>query len=140
MALSADTTVSSGPVSVLQYPVKATTQIYNNALVMLVGGYLLPLADTSAGTFAGVAQANVLGLASDGLINCPVDPPSENHRYLVCPMTSPQATDLGKLAYGSSDCLVATSSSNAVIVGKIVQLISTATAGSVLVDTMNRVA
>ena len=97
MALSADTNLAFHAPGISDYPVKATSQIYKGSAVGLVSGYARAL--VAGDQFVGFALANVLGLASDGLVTVPV----QTHGYVTLSITSLAVTDIGKPIYASAD-------------------------------------
>ncbi len=141
-ALSGDRVDTLRPTAWVPIGVAASQQIYDGALTMVnSSGYLLPAADTASCTFAGAANQNVLGGATDGLVNCNVVPPGQSGPLaLYCANVT--AAYCGQLAYAVDDQTVALTGGviNHVLVGKIIGILTTGTAGMVIVDPSIRVA
>ena len=67
-ALAADRKTTYRDGIEVEFPVKASAQIYAGSMVMLGSdGYAIPGADTASCKFVGVALENVAGGATDGL-------------------------------------------------------------------------
>ena len=112
-----------------QVPVKATTQIWQGAMVGLLSSYAVPGGTSSSGPVQGVAQASALGLASDGLINV----------NLLCGLFSialdgthaPTIANVGFPVYASSDNTVSSAAADGPMAGVLVGF--EATTGKALV-------
>lgn len=115
-ALSADrNTKFIDELGVVSLPVKATTQIYLGSLVCLDStGYLIPAANTLGNIFAGVADENVLGGASNGDVYCRVR--VRGVHTLVG--ASLAVTDVGAMLYVTDDQTVSKTAAN-VPVGRL---------------------
>ena len=119
MALAADVNLVYGVQGINDLPVKASAQIYKGAAVGLSGGYARGL--VAADKFVGFALANVLGLASDGLVRVPV----QSIGLVTLTIASLAVTDNGALVYASADgtfTLTGTSNSH---IGRVHRWIAT---------------
>lgn len=135
-------------VEYIPYSVKASQQIYQGIMVMLIpsgtaGDELVPAADTSGGRVVGLSMQNVLGGATDGAVTCNVQPigAPDAGRYWELDATSPTvAAWVGQLVYVVDDHTVAlaATTTNDVVVGLCVRVTKTGTSGRVLVDTLQR--
>lgn len=128
-------------VSTVPYLVGASTRIYNVSAVCVntTTGYAFPGADTANFKYVGLANAeanNTNGSAGDQAV--PVIPPREGFQFIQFYATSPLQSWVGNKAYLISSDTVGITSSNSVLVGRIVAIITSGTSGMVLVDTMDR--
>lgn len=104
-------------------------------------GWLNMAADTSGFVYAGVAYESVdntvTGHTAGGL-TCKVRPPGNTpeDRYLVLDASSPSQSWVGSKVYFTDDHTVALSSTNSILAGRVVQLLSTGSGGKVVVDTL----
>jgi len=123
-------------VAYLVLPLKASTQFYRGGHVMLVGGYLTPCADTSGGTYAGrFLDPDVLTTsAADGTFSGKVTPPNMEP-YQQFTVSGADNTWNGTKVFFTNDYMVAQSSSNSVIAGRVVKELSSTV---VIVDTTQR--
>lgn len=130
--------LASNPGTMVSYPVAASTHIYQYTHVMLVGGYLVPAADTSGGVYAGQALQEQNNTGANGALNCLVATPNE------CPFKTfgfnagnATATTVGVHVFAIDDnsVVVAGSSTNKVCVGRVTAVLN---ASSVKVDTTDR--
>ncbi len=124
------------PVAYRVMPLKASTTYYRGAHMMVVSGILLPLADTSGGTYAGrFFDADITTTAAaDGTFTGKVTPP-EQERYQNFNCSSADNTWNNQVAVASDDATVALSSSHSVAVGKVFMVLS---ATKVIIDTADR--
>jgi hypothetical protein len=129
-------------VSSIPYPVAATTHIYQYTHVGLTsGGYLVPADDTAARTYVGLSAQEVNNTGADGALYCDVVPPIVEPFHVFNAASPAIATLLGQLVYFLYDnqvALVGTTTYDNVA-GRVVEVMSTATAGKVRVDTSQRV-
>lgn len=118
------------------FPVAANTQIWSGTAVMLVAGYLVPAADTATGSFQGLAFEDCNNVAGgNGAVFCRVTLATLDDPGLLTPfMTSPAATDIGKIASWTDDHTVATTTTNSVVGGQIVAIITSGTSGQVKIN------
>lgn len=118
------------------FPIAANTQIWAGTAVMLVAGYLVPAADTAGGHFQGLAFEDCNNVAgADGAQYCRVTIATLDDAGLLTPfMASPAATDIGKIASFTDDHTVATTTTNSVVAGQIVAIITSGASGQVKVN------
>lgn len=105
-------------------PVKASTKIYQGAMVGLTSGYARGL--VAGDRFVGHAyeQADNSAVATDGYINCKVR--SGKYRLKVT-ISSVAVTDVGKEVYGSADNTYTLTKSTNTLVGRVVRYVTTDT-------------
>ena len=129
-----------GPVYI-EYDVAASTTLYQGTLVCTDGsGNLVQASDTASLLFAGMAQQAVDNSGgAAGAKTCRVEPP-QNLGVLELDAVSPAKTWLGLLVYFSDDHTVAlkATTTNDIVVGRVIRVPNTAAAGKVWVDTTDR--
>lgn len=125
----------------IDYPVAATTNIIGLGYVGIdAAGNLNPIGDVSGLKYVGRAANNVNNTGIAGAVSCPVFPP------LVIPFNefkaaSPDESWVGTHVFAGADdttAVQAGGSSNKVILGTVVAIIATGTAGVILVDTVSK--
>lgn len=130
-ALTADKEVEFDPNDLRSYPVAATTDIFLGALVCInAAGFALPASDTDGLIFVGVASEradNNPGAAGD--IRVKVRRTGQ-HRMVAAGLT---VADTGEKVYATDDQLVALTTTNFILVGRLVQF-DTATSAMVAIQ------
>lgn len=120
--LTADRQTRSKKGDLMVYPVNALSQIYKGAIVCVDDdGFLVPGADTAAFRVVGVADENVLGGAADGDVSCRVRS-GEKYRFVATSITQAM---VGDAMFVSDDQTFDETSTNGVVVGRLVEFIST---------------
>jgi len=119
-ALSADKEAYRKAGNIVSYPVKASQTIYKGALVAVDStGYALPAADTSGHVLVGVAVEKADNSSgSSGDIDVRV---YKTGTFEVAKASAAQ-TDVGDLMYVLDDQTVASSSTNSVKAGYVVEV------------------
>ena len=147
-ALSANrTTASSRNGATRQATILSGATVYKGSLCQLdSNGYLIPLANATAGQFFGVCYGfsgsgytlpTSASTGATGNAGHTIDALCTSKGCYSFAIASATIADLGKLAYGIDDGTVQSSTvGNAFIVGKIVAILSST---SVLVDMEDRV-
>jgi hypothetical protein len=129
--------VQTNPFGFLQYPVKASTHIYQGARLMVIKGtgYAIPAADTANGRYIGIARNEVNNTGADGAAIVDVDPPG-GIETIALGSTAAQTT-VGVHVFLTDDQTadIAANSTNKVSFGEVVKFISTSV---VQVDTRSR--
>lgn len=121
MALSADTPVVLEEGGFNHLPVKASTKIYEGALVGLTSGYARGL--VAGDTFVGVAarQADNSAVATDGAINVKV----RAGRFCEqVTLASVAVTDVGKAVYASDDATFTLTATSNSLVGRVARYVA----------------
>lgn len=137
-ALSANNpSVVTNPLAWVEFPVKGSKHIYQGARVMLVGGYLLPAADTSGGRFVGIALEEANNTGADGAITCKVQLAETEPIHTVAIASAATQATVGVNVFLVDDQTVdiAANSTNKVAYGMVVKFLS---AGWVQVNTAAR--
>lgn len=123
----------------VKYKVKGTTHIYQGAQVCIdASGYLNPAADTSGLIYVGQSTEEVNNTGADGAVTCSVIPPQAGDKFLIVNIASPvYTTHVGKHVFWLDDqtCALAAGTSNDIIGGRIIEIVTTGTVGQVKVDT-----
>jgi hypothetical protein len=131
----------SSKVQYVAYPVYTATHIYQYTHVGLnSGGYLVPMSDDAALTYVGQAMQEVNNTGASAALYCNVVPFIAEPFQVFDAISPAIATWLGLLVYWTSDYQVALTASSTYknVAGQVVEILSTATAGKVRVNTAIR--
>jgi len=104
--------------SPIGYPVKATTTIYQGALVALNAGYAVPGSAASSLTCVGVAMETKTGGASDGLVRIKVQPGA--FTFDVKGGDAPTQANAGAVVYFEDDHTVRLTATSSSVAGVLV--------------------
>ena len=127
--------VNNSRIQAVGIPVAASTAIFGGVYVGVnVAGHLVPMADAVALTFLGQANGTADNRGgADGALVCMVAPCSEV-RFARLNATSPGDSWIGSKVFFTDDNTVAKTSTFSNLAGRVLQVISSAVEGSVLVD------
>ena len=138
---SARTNTASRRIATQLFPVAASTTIYGGCYVSInSSGYAILTATTASSKPIGLASSaganNSAG--SNGDIYVEVQLFGPNLQYIELDAVSPAQSWVGGLVYFTDDHTAATSGSNSIVAGTVIEVLDTTTNGKIVVDVLRR--